>query len=829
MQALFGSGTMRLRDLIKAVRQCKTAAEERDVVAKECAAIRTSIKADDPHARPRNVAKLLYINMLGYPTQFGQMECLKLIVSGSYSDKRIGYLGLMLLLDENQEVLMLVTNSLTQDLRNSNQYIVGLALAAIGNIGSIEIARDCAPLVEQLLSSSNPYIRKKAALSVTRILKKVPELLENFVPRVKALLVDKNHGVLITGVTLMIQMCDMEPKLVPLFREGQIVQQLVRILKSLVQFGYSPEYDVSGITDPFLQVRILKFLRILGTGSADASDTMNDILAQVATNTDNMRNVGNAILYECVNTIMSIDSESALRVLAINILGRFLANRDNNIRYVALNILNKVVNIDSEAVQKHRNTVVECLKDPDISIRKRALELIYALVNESSVKVLVRELLNYLLVADQEFKADLTEKLCFVAEKYAPTKRWHIDTIVRIMSIAGQYVPEEVASNMISIISLTPELQAYAVQKMYLALTKDSTQQALVRVGVWCIGEFGDLLIANTPSGGEDGEESIKVSEEDVVNLMRAVMKNPVTTTLSKKFILTALLKLSSRFSAAQQDPLQKLVSKYQGSINLELQQRSVEYSQLMELNDIKGTILDRMPAPERPEAPVNQPVGETKMRRGGRGDTPVVEHRQPAVSRDPLIDILGLEPTTNLGPNTGKPVSSDTDILGQIFGGSPVNTNPTPGFGMPTGPTPQPLPDMMSLLGLGGPMPTTATPQFPTMPVWSGDGINIVFDFSKSSPQDTLVTATYTNGNPFPVNNFVLQAAVPKYITLALNPASATLLPPNNMSKVTQTMQVQNTQQGQKPLLMKLRLEYSLNGQQKEQMVNVANFPSTM
>jgi AP-1 complex subunit gamma-1 len=62
----------------------------------------------------------------------------------------------------------------------------------------------------------------------------------------------------------------------------------------------------------------------------------------------------------------------------------------------------------------------------------------------------------------------------------------------------------------------------------------------------------------------------------------------------------------------------------------------------------------------------------------------------------------------------------------------------------------------------------------------------------------------------------------------LTLNPASATLLPPNNMNKVTQTMQVQNTLQGQKPLLMKLRLEYSLNGAQKEQMVNVANFPGT-
>jgi hypothetical protein len=42
------------------------------------------------------------------------MECLKLIVTPPFPHKRIGYLGLMLLLDENQQILMLVTNSLKQ-------------------------------------------------------------------------------------------------------------------------------------------------------------------------------------------------------------------------------------------------------------------------------------------------------------------------------------------------------------------------------------------------------------------------------------------------------------------------------------------------------------------------------------------------------------------------------------------------------------------------------------------------------------------------------------------------------------------------------------------
>lgn len=78
-----------------------------------CCALRT-VAATDPFARARrnNVAKLLYLFTLGERTHFGQIECLKLLASPRFADKRLGHLATSLLLDENQEVLTLVTNSL---------------------------------------------------------------------------------------------------------------------------------------------------------------------------------------------------------------------------------------------------------------------------------------------------------------------------------------------------------------------------------------------------------------------------------------------------------------------------------------------------------------------------------------------------------------------------------------------------------------------------------------------------------------------------------------------------------------------------------------------
>ncbi len=75
-------------------------------------------------------------------------------------------------------------------------------------------------------------------------------------------------------------------------------------------------------------------------------------------------------------------------------------NRDNNVRYVALNALCNAVSSNTDAIQRHRNTIVECLKDADLTIRKHALDLIHALTNKKNIRSLARDLLNCFTISN---------------------------------------------------------------------------------------------------------------------------------------------------------------------------------------------------------------------------------------------------------------------------------------------------------------------------------------------------------------------------------------------------------------------------------------------
>ncbi|KAM7252282.1 hypothetical protein ACFE04_024165 [Oxalis oulophora] len=865
-----------LRDMIRAIRACKTAAEERAVVRKECAAIRASINENDNDYRHRNLAKLMFIHMLGYPTHFGQMECLKLIASTGFPEKRIGYLGLMLLLDERQEVLMLVTNSLKQDLNHSNQYIVGLALCALGNICSAEMARDLAPEVERLLQFRDPNIRKKAALCAIRIIKKVPDLAENFINAAASLLKEKHHGVLISSVQLCTELCKVSSEALEHFRK-KCTEGLVRVLKDVANSPYAPEYDISGITDPFLHIRLLKLLRVLGQGDADASDSMNDILAQVATKTESNKNAGNAILYECVQTIMSIEDSGGLRVLAINILGRFLSNRDNNIRYVALNMLMKSVTVDAQAVQRHRVTILECVKDADASIRKRALELVCLLVNETNVKPLTKELIDYLEVSDQDFREDLTEKICFIVEKFSPEKIWYIDQMLKVLSEAGNYVKDEVWHALIVVISNASDLHGYTVRGLYRAFQTSADQETLIRVAIWSIGEYGELLVNNV--GMLNIEDPVTVTESDAVDVVETAIKRHSSDVTTKAMALISLLKLSSRFPSCSQR-IKDIIVQNKGSLVLELQQRSIEFNSIVEKHkNIRSQLVERMPVLDEAtfsgrrtgSLPSNV---STSNGPSSRNNLPNGVSKQPAAA--PLVDLLDLSsddtpaPTSAGGdflhdllgvdlvpastqPGTTQSSNAGTDVLMDLLsiGTSPIPTStrsevfssplnkppvtPLDGLLTPPSPTTQSpstgVSPMLDLLGGFSP-PAPALEKngsvYASITAYESASLKITFDFSKApgSPETTLIQATYINKSPDEFTSFSFAAAVPRYLQLHLEPSSGNSLPANGNESVTQSFKVINTQHGKKPLLMKMKMSYKANNENVTEEGQVNNFP---
>lgn len=825
---------MRLRDLIRQIRAARTAADERAVINKECAYIRNAFREEDTMWRCRNVAKLLYIHMLGYPAHFGQLECLKLIASGKFTDKRIGYLGAMLLLDERQDVHLLITNCLKNDLNSSTQFVVGLALCTLGSIASGEMARDLAPEIEKLLKSSNAYIRKKAALCAFRIIKKVPDLMEMFIPVTRSLLSEKNHGVLITGIVLINEMSERSPDTLQHYK--RVVPNLVRILKNLIMSGYSPEHDVSGISDPFLQIKILRLLRILGRNDPSASETMNDILAQVATNTETSKNVGNAILYETVLSIMDIDSESGLRVLAVNILGRFLLNNDKNIRYVALNTLLKTVSVEGTAVQRHRSTILECLKDPDVTIKKRAMELCFALINSSNIKSMVKDLLVFLKTAEPEFKQQCSSNMMIAADQHSPDRRWHIDTIYDVLKNSANMVRDDVIFNTIQLISESVEHQKYTVHLSWQTLQEIdqcSEFQPLTQVCCWCIGEYGAMLRESCPD-----LEVGPVSEAAVVSWYQKIIWSINISVVTKQYALVSLVKLSTRFPD-NTTSIQQMIDSFGSNLDVDLQQRGVEFGQLFKNQSVlRPQIMEAMPAMERNKSLdtvssslVPRATSSTQLLENGVGE---IVPPQPE-SNSTLIDLLGLgEPTDSLGTVPGfAPVPSQTSGgLGEILG-----------LGSTTVVAPQPsLLDGLGGLDLGGPVNpviahtnggldnllngvdtaafVTPTSETPTIVAYEKHGLRVVFTFPANRITSvTLVAHNLTNS---PIQDFVFQAAVPKSMSLVLAPPSSPTIPAG--SSVTQQLEINNPNQA--TLKMRLKISFVSGGIPVSDQGEVSNFP---
>ena len=683
------------------------------------------------------------------------------------------------------------------------------------------MSRDLFVEIENLISTSNPYIRRKAALCAMRICRKVPDLQEHFLEKATHLLADRNHGVLLCGLTLVTSLCEADEEeggeegIIEKFR--QFVPALVRTLKGLASSGYAPEHDVTGITDPFVQVKILQLLRVLARSDAHTTEQINDILAQVATNTDSSKNVGNSILYEAVRTILDIEADSGLRVLGVNILGKFLANRDNNIRYVALNTLIKVVAIEPNAVQRHRNTILDCLRDPDISIRRRALDLSFTLINESNVRVLIRELLAFLEVADNEFKPTMTSQIGIAADKFAPNKRWHVDTMLRVLSLAGNYVKEPIMSSFIRLVATTPELQTYSVQKLYANLKKDITQESLTQAASWSIGEYGDSLLR----GGQYEEEELVqvVKEEDVVDLFSTILNSSYGTQVTTEYITTALIKLTTRLTDATQiERVRRLLMSNQTNLDVEVQQRAVEYSNLFNYDEIRRGVVEKMPPPQIKES--SRVLGENMTTK--KSSAKATNRKSKIVKQteqDLLLDLMGDSAPSAPSPPSGSQ-NNNADLLADILSGGNGLASPAPASGSPA-PQQNNMAAIMDLFGSTAPAAATPPPAaaspasgggLPTdlfssssppaqqapaaaaagpvgAPCYNGNGIDITIATQRNAEGAVQAMARFRNIGGAAISGVGLQAAVPKSQKLQLLAISSADLGPGQ--EATQLMRV--------------------------------------
>ena len=619
---------LKLREFIKRIRACKTLDEERSLCNKESAEIRNLKKETAQKLAVRSMTKCMAMSLLGYQTEFIHMTCISLLASQNFTQKRLAYLGICMLLDEKSDILLLSSNIIKKDLSSNNKYIVAAALNTIGEIGTPDMCRDTCPEIIKCLNSSNAYIKKKAALALTKVVKSCPELIETVEGNLSTIFEDKNHGVLLAGLALVEQVFKAEPKTVKKYK--RYLSSLCKTLKNLISTSYAPEYDVNGITDPFLQIRILEVLGFFGRASSKENEELEALLNSIPSNTDTTRkNTGNAVLYELVRCIFSYDSSKNLKSLGGSLLGQFLNNKDNNYKYLALNTLNDIAKIDIDTVQKHKNVILEFLKDPDIAIKRRSLDLTYLIVNSENIRQIVTETLDFInSTSNVEFKLELTSKIFYSLEKYSPSLKWEIDVLLKMLCLCEDSINEEIVWKIINLILNTKELQQYTMFRYFLAMQnmlEDSDVESLYHVGIAILGELFQLIVGVSTTD-EEGK-TITITEDQIIDLIITLDKSSDTSETLRELLMNTCFKMIGKLSPETDEKLKKILHTESKSFYPEVQERANEYITFTQIakNDMQLKITSNVPVPEFDKE-------ENEGSNNNVGEEPGIDHKDTIV-----------------------------------------------------------------------------------------------------------------------------------------------------------------------------------------------------
>ncbi|ORY02742.1 adaptin N terminal region-domain-containing protein [Clohesyomyces aquaticus] len=594
--------TMRgLVSFIADLRNARARELEEKRINKELANIRQKFRDGNlsGYHKKKYVCKLLYIYILGWNVDFGHLEAVNLISATKYSEKQIGYLAVTLFLHEQHELLHLVVNSIRKDLLDHNELNNCLALHAIANVGGKEMGEALSSDVHRLLISpaSKAFVKKKAALTLLRLYRKYPGIVQNeWAERIISLMDDPDMGVALSVSSLVMALVQDNPEQY----KGSYVKAANRLKRIVVDNECAEGYFYYKVPCPWIQVKLLRLLQYYPPPEdthiqkllREALQKIMDSALEMPKNVQ-QNNAQNAVLFEAINLVIHLDTEQDLMVQISTRLGKFIASRETNVRYLGLEAMTHLAARSEtlDPIKKHQSIIIGSLRDRDISVRRQGLDLLYSMCDPTNAQAIVNELLRYLQSADYAIREEMVLKIAILTEKYATDVQWYVDISLRLIAMAGDHVSDEVWQRVIQIVTNNEELQVYAAQNI-LTYIKGDCHETLVKIGGYLLGEFGHLIA-----------DSKGCSPIEQYLAMNGKMRGCSSST--RAILLSAFIKFVNLFPEIKPQLLQSFRA-YSHSLDSELQQRACEYLALATLptDDLLRTVCDEMPPfPERASA----------------------------------------------------------------------------------------------------------------------------------------------------------------------------------------------------------------------------------
>ncbi|KAI5998114.1 adaptin N terminal region-domain-containing protein [Pisolithus albus] len=348
-----------LQDIIRGLRANKN--DEAKFIAQAMDEIRKEVKSKDMELKAGAIMKLTYLNMLGYDMNWASFHIIEVMSSSKIHLKIVGYLAAAQSFDEDTDVLMLTTNLIKKDL-SSSPAEVAITLNGLSSVVTPDLARDLGPEVFIMLNHSRPHIRKRAVLTLYRVCEKYPEALPQGIIRLQERLDDPDPGVVSATVNVICELARRNPQdYLPL------APRLFHLLTTS--------------SNNWMLIKLIKLFGSLSPHEPRLVKKLQPPITDLISTTTAI-----SLLYECVHTciignMLQGPSGLSLAQTCVSKLAAFLQDADQNLKYIALLALVKIVPTHVGLVAEHQDVILASVDDDDISIRMRALELVTALVS----------------------------------------------------------------------------------------------------------------------------------------------------------------------------------------------------------------------------------------------------------------------------------------------------------------------------------------------------------------------------------------------------------------------------------------------------------------